>query len=109
MAVIHPKHRRIPRTLLRTKLFKNAKLDDKVILGMHLFELIVILILTAAAATVAVFLPTSLHNENVEMTEKETVVEETIEKDVNVEATSEAIATPEKQGSAWAWAAERDR
>lgn len=78
MATKHPKHRIIPRVLLKNKLLVH--LEDKVVLGLHVFELIVILLLSAITTTVAVFLPNFLHNNTTDMTDKETKkIEEIVE------------------------------
>lgn len=105
MAVKHPKHRRIPKALLKSKLF--AHMENKVVLGLHLLELIVILLLSAATATVAVF----LHSEAPEMTEKETVIEAPVQNDVEVEtkATDAATADVKKQWSANAGGMDEER
>jgi len=51
----HPKERMIPRTLLKYKAFK--RFEDKVILGLHVFELTLILLIAAITASMATFLP----------------------------------------------------
>jgi hypothetical protein len=51
----HPKERMIPRALLKYKAFK--KFEDKVILGLHVFELTLILLIAVVTASMATFLP----------------------------------------------------
>ncbi len=54
MAVKQPKHRRIPRTLLRLGAFK--RFEDKVILWLHVLELASIVVIAGVVASMATFL-----------------------------------------------------
>lgn len=51
----HPKERMIPKLFLKCKKFK--KFEDKVILGLHIFELTLIILIAAVTASMATFLP----------------------------------------------------
>lgn len=53
MAGKHPKHRKIPKTLLKAKAFK--RLENKVIFWVHVLELIVIIAVAAVTVTTAFF------------------------------------------------------
>ncbi len=54
MAGKHPKERKIPKTLLKAKAFKS--MENKVIMWVHVLELVVIMLVAAGAVTTAFFL-----------------------------------------------------
>lgn len=64
MAIKHPKDRRIPKALLKTRMFKNSNLEDKVILWVHVLELIVIITLLAVTTATALYMSISDKTDN---------------------------------------------
>gem|GEM_PF-2617339 len=56
----HPKERMIPKLFLKCKKFK--KFEDKVMFGLHIFELTLIILIAAVTASMATFLPKTEEN-----------------------------------------------
>ena len=112
MAYKHPKHRRIPRTLLKIKALRH--LENKLIWWIHVLEFVVIMLVAAWAVTTAFFFNFfGMHHSNVNNVlnnsqptmEKELETEKTVDAKEDTKtvesvdtksATAEAVETDDK-------------